>query len=178
MLRVVLFAVALMFVPKGVFAATAHGYLGVFGGALLMDGMEAERARPLIYTLGYRVSSLWAFQFEYSDAKPFRGTVKKDSHSTPYARDIEYTTSGAYLMFIRPMGSWVDVNVKYGYVQVDYSFDELSQQDSAKERFSFSGESYGGGVTLKMTNSLVFTVDYTQFRTDTAQLSAGVEFDL
>ena len=177
MLRVVLFTFALMLVPKGVFAATAHGYLGVFGGALLMDGMEAERARPLIYTLGYRMSSLWAFQFEYSDAKAFRGTVKKGDDNEPYPHDIKYTTSGGYLMFIRPMGSWVDVNLKYGYVQVDYSFDELSE-DSAKERFSFSGESYGGGITLKMTNSLVFTLDYTQLKTDAAQLSAGVEFDL
>ena len=177
MLRAVIFAVALVSIPKGLFAATNHGYFGVFGGALLIDGIDVERARPLIYTLGYRMNSLWAFQFEYSDTQPFQGIVSNDNHTT-FLHDIEYTTSGAYLMFVQPMGRWVDFNIKYGYIQANYSFNKPNLQDYSKERFSFSGKSYGGGVTLKMTNSLALTVDYTKFRTDTVQLSAGVEFDL
>ncbi len=175
MLRI--FFISLIFLlPLKAFAATAHGYLGVFGGEVSVDGMDTQKAEPLTYTLGYRLSSFWAFQLEYTEAAPFRGWVESDDKDTPC--DIEYTTSGAYLMVIHPMGSWLDFNMKYGYVQVEYSFDDPFVEDNVKERYSFEGKAYGGGVTVKMSNSLVFTVDYTQLRDDASQLSAGIELDL
>lgn len=176
LLRVCLICLTLLLIPLKSLAATAHGYLGVFGGEVSVDGMDTKKAEPVTYTLGYRLSSFWALQMEYTEAKPFRGMVLNSEKETPC--DMEYTTSGAYLMVIHPMGSLLDFNMKYGYVQVDYSFDDPDVTDSAKDRYSFSGKAYGGGFTLKMSSALVFTVDYTQLRDDASQLSAGIELDL
>lgn len=176
MLRVCLICLTLLLIPLKSLAATAHGYLGFFGGEVSVDGMDTKKAEPLTYTLGYRLSSFWAFQMEYTEAEPFRGMVMNSGKETPC--DMAYTASGAYLMVIHPMGSWLDFNMKYGYVELDYSFDDPYVLDSTKERYSYSGKAYGGGITLKMSSALVFTVDYTQLRDDASQLSAGIELDL
>lgn len=174
MLRI--FFISLIFLlPLKAFAATAHGYLGVFGGEVSVDGMDTQKAEPLIYTLGYRLSSFWAFQLEYSEAE-FLGGVEHGNEITPY--DIEYSTTGAYLVVIHPIGGWIDVNMKYGYVEIDYNFMKPEVDAAYKERFSSEGEAYGGGLTLKMSSALVLTFDYTRLRDDATQLSAGVELDL
>lgn len=157
------------------FAATNHGYLGVFGGDVEVDGMDTAKAKPLIYTLGYRLSSFWAFQFEYSESE-FLGGVETGDKVT--ALDIDYSTTGAYLVLINPLGSWGDLNLKYGYVEIDYNFIRPEANNVYRERFSSEGAAYGGGLTFKMSRSLVLTFDYTQLRDDASQLSAGVELDL
>ncbi len=174
MVRALLVTVLLLF-HTSLFAATSHGYLGVFGGEVKVDGMETKKAKPLIYTLGYRLSSLWAFQLEYSESE-FLGGVENGSNKTPL--NIDYSTKGAYLMMIHPMGGWVDLNLKYGYVEIDYNFIKPDANAAYKERFSSEGQAYGGGLTLKMSRSLVLTFDYTQLRDDASQFSAGVEVDL
>ncbi len=174
MIRALLTTVLLL-CHTSLFAATSHGYLGVFGGEVKVDGMDTAKAKPLIYTLGYRLSSFWAFQMEYSEAE-FLGGVEHGNEITPY--DIEYSTAGAYLMVIHPIGSYIDVNMKYGYVEIDYNFMKPEADAAYKDRFSSEGEAYGGGLTLKMSSALVLTFDYTRLRDDATQLSAGVELDL
>ncbi len=170
-----LLATTLMLFHASLFAATSHGYLGVFGGEVKVDGMDTKKAKPLIYTLGYRMSSFWAFQLEYSEAD-FLGGVENGSDISPL--DIDYSTAGAYLMVIHPVGSWIDLNMKYGYVEIDYNFQSPDANGAYSERFSSEGEAYGGGLTLKMSSELVLTFDYTQLRDDATQISAGIEVDL
>lgn len=174
MVRVLLVTVLLL-LNTPLFAATSHGYLGVFGGELKVNGMETKKAKPLIYTLGYRLSSLLAFQLEYSESE-FIGGLGTGRNAVPL--DVDYSTTGAYLMMIHPLGSWVDLNLKYGYVEIDYNFLKPDANAVYEERFSSQGQAYGGGLTLKTSNSLVLTFDYTQLRDDASQISAGVEVDL
>lgn len=139
--------------------------------------MDTQDADPFTYTVGYRLNSSWAVQLEYSEASPFRGRVKSDDDGQVPC-NIEYTTTAGYLMVIHPMGSLLDLNMKYGYVQVDYSFSDPSVEHAAKKRYAFADTAYGGGLTLKMSKAVVFTVDYTQLREDASQISAGVELNL
>lgn len=175
MLRSLFIGLVLLFSSLNVSAATAHGYLGVFGGIVDVDGMDTEKAKPFIYSLGYRMSSYWALQLEYSEAA-FRGGVEDGLNVKNY--DVDYDTMGAYLMVIHPVGGWLDLNLKYGYVEIDYNFQNPDVSEDYKKRFSSEGTAYGGGLTLKMSSALVLTFDYTQLRDDASQLSAGVELDL
>lgn len=172
-----LFLASLILLPMEAWATARHGYLGIFGGALMVDGLETEKADPLIVTLGHRFNSRVALQLEYSEAKPFRTRITEEGEDD-IPCEAEYSSAGAYMVLIQPMGRWIDVNLKLGYIDVDYNFTDSSVANAQKERFNNQSESYGGGVTIKLSRRLVLTTEYTQLQDDAYHLSAGVELSL
>lgn len=173
MLKPLLLALMLL-LPLNSWAATAQAYLGFFGGAIEVEGMDTEKAEPLILNLGYRVNAYWALQLEYSEAR-FNGAVK--THTDGRECDVDYSTLAGYMLMILPAGAALDLNLKAGYLEADYSFTD-GQMPDIHQRFNSSGFAYGAGVTVKASREMVLTLDYTQLRGDASQLSAGVEFAL
>lgn len=173
-LRILLLCV--MLVSTESWAAARHGYLGFFGGTLVADGLNTEKAEPVVVTLGHRFNSHIAFQLEYSQAEAFRTRVKAETVSGDEADcEVDYSSKAAYLMLIQPLGSWVDLNLKLGYLSLDYNFYD---EDVAKGHFNRQGRSLGGGITYKLSRRLLLTADYTQLDDDAYHLMAGVELAL
>ena len=158
------------------YAASSEGYMGVFGGAMMADGLETNKADPRIVTLGRKLNSRVAVQLEYSDAESFKTRVSDASGSeTPC--DAEFTSTAAYVVLTQPAGGLIDISLKLGYVDIDYDFDaDLSREQ--RERYSDQSRSIGGGVTLKVSKDMVLKTEYTQLKDNVYYLTAGVELSL
>lgn len=173
MLKPLLLMLALS-LPVNAMAATAEAYLGIFGGAIEVEGMETERARPLILNLGYRINAYWAAQLEYSEAH-FNGAFRHQGQTLP--GEVSYATKAGYLMMVLPTGLLLDLNLKAGYMALDYRFSDTGVPEPPGS-YADSGFAYGGGLTLKAFRDMVLTLDVTQLRDGAEQYSAGVEFAL
>lgn len=157
------------------YASTGEGYLGVFGGAMLAEGLETNQADPRIVTLGHRLNSRVAVQLEYSDAESFKTRISDVYGDTDCA--AEYKSTAAYVVLTQSAGRLVDLNVKLGYVDIDYDFDrELTAEQ--RDRYTDQSRSIGGGVTFKLSKDMVFKTEYTQLKDDVYYLTAGVELAL
>ncbi len=158
------------------FAASGEGYMGVFGGAMMAEGLETNKADPRIVTLGRKLNSRVSLQLEYSDAESFKTRVSDGSGGeTP--SDAEFKSTAAYIVLTQPAGGLIDINLKFGYVDIDYDFNaDLSHEQ--RERYSDQSQSIGGGVTLKVSKGMVLKTEYTQLKDDVYYLTAGVEVAL
>ena len=158
------------------YAVSGEGYLGVFGGSMLAEGLETNQADPRIVTLGRKLNSRVAVQLEYSDAESFRTRVSDSSGvETPCA--AEYKSTAAYVVLTQPAGRLIDFSFKLGYVDIDYDFDKSLTREQ-RERYNDQSQSFGGGLTIKISKDMVLKTENTQLKDDVYYLTAGVELAL
>lgn len=158
------------------FAVSGEGYMGVFGGAMIAEGLETNKADPRIVTLGRKLNSRVALQLEYSDAESFKTRVS-DASGGETPCDAEFKSTAAYVVLTQPAGSLIDISLKLGYVDIDYDFNKALSREQ-RQRYSDQSQSIGGGVTLKVSRDMVLKTEYTQLKDDVYYLTAGVELTL
>lgn len=163
----------LLLLPTFASAAGRHGYLGIHAGSLNATLVDSHFAKPIVYSLGQRLSAQWAFQLEYSIAEPFKTQVNKNG--TTETCLLDYSTQAAYVVLVQSLNRWIDYSAKLGYLQADYNFKNTDLSTQTQAEFNSSNLSYGLGLALKLNNRIGLIGEYTQLRSDAYHLSAGVE---
>lgn len=163
----------LLLFPTLAWSAGRHGYLGIHAGSLSATAVDGLAAKPVIYSLGQRLTAQLAFQLEYSVAESFKSQVNKSG--TTETCLLDYSTQAAYLVLIQTANRWIDYSAKLGYLQANYNFRNADISNQAQAEFNSSNLSYGMGLALKLSNRIGLIGEYTQLRSDAYHLSAGVE---